>query len=80
VLMNAGAEALTKDEVARALPPSGEVGHTDDQARLPLEDIERLHIARVLKASGGNKTQAAKVLGIDYKTLLNKVKEYGLGS
>ena len=38
------------------------------------------HIQRVLDASGGNKTHAAKALGIDYKTLLTKLKKYGLAT
>jgi DNA-binding protein Fis len=35
---------------------------------------------RVLDASERNKTQAAKTLAIDYKTLLSKLKKYGLGA
>jgi transcriptional regulator with PAS, ATPase and Fis domain len=33
-------------------------------------------IERALTSTGGNKTQAAEILGISYKTLLNKVREY----
>ena len=44
---------------------------------VPLEEIERRHIRRVLEACGGNKTQAAKLLGITRLTLRNKVNEYG---
>jgi DNA-binding NtrC family response regulator len=36
-------------------------------------------INRVLSLTGGNKSKAAKLLGVSYKTLLNKVKEYELG-
>lgn len=36
-----------------------------------------MHIQRVLDASSGNKTQAAKTLQIDDKTLLSKLKTYG---
>jgi transcriptional regulator with PAS, ATPase and Fis domain len=46
---------------------------------LPLDEIERRHIERVLRAADGNKTQAAKTLRIDYKTLLTKLKKYGFG-
>jgi transcriptional regulator with PAS, ATPase and Fis domain len=53
---------------------------TEDHTHLSLEEIERLHIQRVLDASGGNKTQAAKTLDIDYKTLLTKLKKYGLAT
>jgi len=36
-------------------------------------------LRKVLNQTGGNKSQAAKILRISYKTLLNKVKEYGVG-
>jgi DNA-binding NtrC family response regulator len=43
-----------------------------------LEDVEKRHIADVLTWSGGNVTQAARVLGIDRMTLYNKMKRYSL--
>ncbi len=42
-----------------------------------LEDVERLHILRVLEECGNNKTHAAEVLGIDRVTLHHKLKKYG---
>jgi DNA-binding NtrC family response regulator len=33
-------------------------------------------IERALASTGGNKSRAAEILGISYKTLLNKVREY----
>jgi DNA-binding NtrC family response regulator len=41
----------------------------DPSELLPLEEIERRYIARVIKACGGNKSKAARVLGIGRKTL-----------
>lgn len=53
---------------------------SDDQIEsiltLPLAEIEKRHIQRVLASTGGNKTRAAGVLGIDTKTLYNKLKSY----
>ena len=51
--------------------PNGEI------LRTPLAEIEKRHILRVLSSTGGNKTRAAKILGIDTKTLYNKLKAYG---
>ena len=41
-----------------------------------LQDAERRHIARVLDHTGGNKKQAALLLGISRSTLLHKVRKY----
>jgi DNA-binding NtrC family response regulator len=42
-----------------------------------LDDVERDHILRVLEETGGNKTRAAAILGIDRVTLHNRLKKYG---
>jgi len=44
----------------------------------PLRDVERLHIARVLEANGWNQSVTAQSLGIDRKTLRNKIREFHL--
>ena len=41
-----------------------------------LKDMERDLIYRTLKETDGNKTRAAKALGISIRTLRNKLKEY----
>jgi DNA-binding NtrC family response regulator len=43
-----------------------------------LADIERTHIERTLRANAGNRTHAARELGISRATLIKKIKEYGL--
>jgi DNA-binding NtrC family response regulator len=40
----------------------------------PLAEVEREYIRKVLASVGGNKTKAAKILGIDRKTLREKLK------
>ena len=42
-----------------------------------LRDVERRHIERVLRHTGGNKKEAARVLGIDRSTLYARLKTYG---
>jgi len=39
---------------------------------LDLEGVERRHISRVLQLARGNKTEAARILGVDRKTLQRK--------
>jgi two-component system, NtrC family, response regulator AtoC len=47
----------------------------DDPSELvPLEEVERRYILKVLEAVGGNKTLAARVLGLDRKTLYRKLE------
>jgi DNA-binding NtrC family response regulator len=46
---------------------------------LTLEEIERRHVLRVLEACDGNRTDAAKVLGLDRKTLYRKLLRWGVG-
>ncbi len=43
-----------------------------------LEEIERHHVARMLSHHGGNRTRAARDLGISRATLIQKIKRYGL--
>lgn len=43
-----------------------------------LSDVEGLFIAETLQATGGNREEAASMLGIGERTLYRKIKEYGL--
>jgi two-component system response regulator HydG len=50
----------------------------DDPTELmPLVDVEQRYILHVMDALGGNRTLAARTLGIDRKTLYRKLKSYG---
>ena len=44
----------------------------------PLEELERLFITETLRATGGNREDAAAMLGIGERTLYRKIKGYGL--
>ena len=41
-----------------------------------LADVEREHILRTLGSVGGNKARAARVLGLDRKTLYRRLAQY----
>ncbi len=45
---------------------------------IPLEDVERDYVARVIREVGGNRTEAASILGIDRKTLRLKLRRWGM--
>ncbi|MGH7872990.1 MAG: helix-turn-helix domain-containing protein, partial [Candidatus Binatia bacterium] len=44
--------------------------------QLTLRDLEREYIGRVLETTHGNKTEAARILGVDRTTLYRKLEEY----
>ena len=44
-----------------------------------LDEVERAHIERTLRAHNGNRTRASRELGISRATLINKIKQFNLG-
>jgi DNA-binding protein Fis len=52
-----------------SLPREGSVNRT-------LEEVELEHIRNVLVMTGDNKTRAAEILGINRKTLREKLKRF----
>jgi transcriptional regulator with PAS, ATPase and Fis domain len=65
---------------ASAAPPLAAVGNSfqsgDSGDFPPLSEVEKRHILAALEQSKGNRTHAAKVLGISIRTLRNKLNEY----
>lgn len=53
-------------------------GTLTDATERAVKMIERQKIAEALAQGDGNKTRAAEPLDVSYKTLLTKIKEYGL--
>ena len=73
------AETVTVDDLPPALRGSGGALEPVDGADLPtLHDAERRLIAAALQRSGGNKNEAARLLGIDRQRLYRKIEKYGL--
>lgn len=52
--------------------------NVDHHVAQTLEEVERAHIDRALRAHNANRTHAARELGISRATLIKKIKEYGL--
>lgn len=59
------------------LHPASEPDPSRTEEPLSLAEVEKRHILRVLQAAGGNRTRAAKLLGIGLRTLQRKLKAYG---
>jgi DNA-binding NtrC family response regulator len=55
-------------------------GPAPEAASLALRDLEREHIRRLLKRFPANKSEVARILGIDRKTLREKLRRYNLES
>jgi DNA-binding NtrC family response regulator len=53
----------------------GGFGNVED---LSLEQVEKMHIARVLERFEGNKSKASRLLGISRATLREKIRRYGI--
>jgi len=77
---------LSEDDIIRESSisfPSGGLSVDNDSCSFlslkdSMKDLEKKLISQAMEASGGNKTRAAETLGISYKNLFDKLKEYGI--
>ena len=67
------------DELAGSIGPLADDISRDGLVGKSMLDIERHFITETLRASGGNREEAAKTLGIGERTLYRKIKEFNLG-
>ena len=74
VMILSEGEVIRREDIAACLQGTSSSGDRpkDDS----LAEVERCHIHKVLAAEGGSKAQAARSLGIDVKTLYNKLRDY----
>ncbi len=66
---------LATETALGQIPMSGTL---DEAARQATRIIETERITRALQETRGNKSRAAELLQVSYKTLLTKIKEYGI--
>jgi DNA-binding NtrC family response regulator len=72
-IARAGASDAQSAEAFAGLDLSGGLAEAAERA---VSFVERRKIAEALRAHDGNKTRAAETLGVSYKTLLTKIKDY----
>jgi DNA-binding NtrC family response regulator len=70
-----GKSGADESEILQQLDLSGTLSDVGHRA---LRLVERRKILRALEANEGNKSKTAEDLGVSYKTLLNKMKDYAL--
>jgi DNA-binding NtrC family response regulator len=68
----AGALRSITPDAKPAAAPASQTSPSDEL--ISLDEAEKRHITAVLRATGGNQTQAAYILGIERKTLARKIK------
>jgi two-component system response regulator HydG len=66
------------ERIARFEPRHVLVAGDDLEELVPLEEVEKRYILKVLQAAGGNKSLAAQTLRVSRRTLYRKLEEYGV--
>ena len=75
---------LLPDKILHNIPAYNSRGmdtamdEAEDLSQLSLQDIEKLHIHRVLKATSGHKGKACEILGVSRPRLRRLIKQYEL--
>jgi two-component system response regulator HydG len=72
------AEEDLPERVRRGTPSEAPNARKDPQSFMTLSELERHYICEVLDAVGGTKSAAARILGLDRKTLYRKLHHYGV--
>jgi DNA-binding NtrC family response regulator len=75
----AGGSAAPASDAAPGRPAvPGATAASSSQDLLSLAELEKRHIFTAMEKTDGNRTHAAKLLGISVRTLRNKLNEYGV--
>jgi DNA-binding NtrC family response regulator len=80
-LILSGGKPVQPEHIAERLMPERRHGDTETRRRgddATLAEVERSHLEAALKKTGGNQSQAARLLGISRATLIYRMKKHGL--
>ena len=68
------------ESVAKNIEEGAQAASAQQEEWLTLEEMEKRYVARVLEHTGGNKQAAARLLGVDRKTIERMMKRYNIHS
>ncbi len=71
-------ETIFPEHLPAKLRPEGATDGEDESTGKTIREMERDIIVKTLAQTDGNRTHAAKILGISRRTLQNKIKEYNI--
>jgi transcriptional regulator with PAS, ATPase and Fis domain len=78
MIMSRGQDSIGPQHLPGDVRESASSGGVEHHVPKSLEEVERAHIERTLRAHGGNRTHTARELGISRATLIKKIKVFGL--
>ena len=78
MVLTAEGMRIIKDDIPLEITEHVPSPDMDKGGDLSMEEAEKRNILKALQRTSGNKSLAAKELGISRNTLLNKIKRYGL--
>ena len=75
-----GGPVLTVENLPESIHQGQHKSPTEVQSLVgvPLKEVEKILIEQTLEQVGGNRQEAARMLGIGERTMYRKLKEYGL--
>jgi two-component system, NtrC family, response regulator HydG len=73
-------EILTPEDLPASITaPERDIVEEATLDNVPLSEVERRYILRILDKMGGHQIKTAQVLGIDRRTLYRRLRQYGVG-
>lgn len=71
-----GGEAISAEDLPIFSPKTR--AQNANVENMPLAELEKRHILRIFESTNRNRVQTAKLLGIDRRTLYNKLRQFGI--
>ncbi len=69
---------IMPDDLPETVRKAEAAGAGGNESLLSLDEVEKRHLNRVLRETDGNKVRAARILGIDRRTLYRMAERFGM--